>query len=114
MRYLVTGGAGFIGSHLVQRLLMEGHEVVVLDDFSTGLRSNLALNTSSQFRVVDGSILDNDLLRKAAEEVDFIFHLAAAVGVFNIVEHPIQSLKTNIHGTENVLEVARERRIPIL
>ena len=114
MKYLITGGAGFIGSHLVQRLLLEDHEVVVLDDFSTGLRSNLALGTSSQFRIVDGSILDFDVLRNAAKEVDFIFHLAAAVGVLNIVEHPIQSLKTNINGTENVLEVARERKIPTL
>jgi len=114
VRYLVTGGAGFIGSHLVRRLLKEGHEVVVLDDFSTGPRTNLALNTKTHLTIFDGSVLDQSTLAKAAQGVDFIFHLAAAVGVFNIVEHPIESLRTNINGTENVLELARRQKVPVL
>jgi len=114
VRYLVTGGAGFIGSHLIQRLLDEEHEVVVLDNFSTGRRTNLPMSTSSQFRVVDGSVLDSEILKEAAQGVNFIFHLAAAVGVFNIVENPIDSLRTNINGTENVLELARNLKVPVL
>jgi len=114
MRYLVTGGAGFIGSHLVRRLLEEGHEVVVLDNFSTGPRTNLALNTKTHLTIFDGSVLDQSALTKAAKGVDFIFHLAAAVGVFNIVDHPIESLRTNINGTENVLELARNQEVPML
>lgn len=114
MKFLVTGGAGFIGSHLVRRLLTEGNQVVVLDNFSTGLRTNLALNTTTQLTITDGSILDHSLLKKVSQDVDFIFHLAAAVGVFNIVKHPIESLRTNINGTENVLEIALARNIPVL
>lgn len=114
MKYLITGGAGFIGSHLVERLLGEKHQIVVLDDFSTGLRTNIALNTSTQLKIIDGSVLDQTILRTAAQGVDFIFHLAAAVGVFNIVEHPIESLKTNINGTENVLDLSRELKLPVL
>ena len=114
MKILITGGAGFIGSHLVRRLLTEGNQVVVLDNFSTGLRTNLALNTTTQLTITDGSILDHSLLKKVSQDVDFIFHLAAAVGVFNIVKHPIESLRTNINGTENVLEIALARNIPVL
>lgn len=114
MKILVTGGAGFVGSHLVARLLEEGHHVVVLDDFSTGLRSNLSPSTYTHLNIFDGSVLDQDLLRNIVTGVDFIFHLAAAVGVFNIVKHPIESLRTNINGTENVLDVARDEKIPVL
>jgi len=114
MKILVTGGAGFVGSHLVARLLEEGHHVVVLDDFSTGLRSNLSPSTHTHLNIFDGSVLDQALLRNIATGVDFIFHLAAAVGVFNIVKHPIESLRTNINGTENVLDLARDEKIPVL
>lgn len=114
MRYLITGGAGFIGSHLVRSLLQDGHSVVVLDDFSTGRRTNLPLNTSSQLSIIDGSVLEKNTLHQAGASVDFIFHLAAAVGVFNIVQKPIESMKTNITGTENVLDFARAKEIPLL
>ena len=114
MRILVTGGAGFIGSHLADRLLVDGHSVSVLDNISTGRESNLDLhNENPNFTFINGSVLDQDLLTKSVADVDFIFHLAAAVGVFTIVNHPLSSLVTNIRGTENVLEIASARNIPV-
>jgi UDP-glucose 4-epimerase len=114
MRILVTGGAGFIGSHLCERLLIDGHVVTALDDFSTGRAQNLARVEGTQgFRLVEGSILDTQLLNSLVNDSDYIFHLAAAVGVFNIVNNPLASLLTNIRGTENVLEAAHKRNIPV-
>jgi UDP-glucose 4-epimerase len=115
MRILVTGGAGFIGSHLCEELIGAGHSVIAVDDLSTGGLSNLSsIINSENFRFVKGSILDIKLLFDVAEGVDYIFHLAAAVGVFNIVNNPLNSLFTNIRGTENVLEVAHSKSIPFL
>jgi UDP-glucose 4-epimerase len=112
---LVTGGAGFIGSHLTEKLVMLGHSVVVLDDFSTGLSKNLHRCQESQgVEVVDGSVLDIAVLGPLIEKADYIFHLAAAVGVFNIVNNPLASLLTNIRGTENVLELAHGANTPVL
>jgi UDP-glucose 4-epimerase len=114
MRILVTGGAGFIGSHLCERLLKEGHVVTALDDFSTGRAQNLALIEGKKgFTLTEGSILDTQLLISLISDSDYIFHLAAAVGVFNIVNNPLASLLTNIRGTENVLEAAAQRNIPV-
>jgi UDP-glucose 4-epimerase len=114
MRVLVTGGAGFIGSHLCERLVEDGHIVTVIDNYSTGRISNLRnLLNSSNFTIVEGSILDTALLNPLVEESDYIFHLAAAVGVFNIVNNPLNSLLTNIRGTENVLEAAHALHIPV-
>jgi UDP-glucose 4-epimerase len=114
MRVLVTGGAGFIGSHLVDRLLLDGHTVSVLDNISTGRISNLdAYGEDPNFTLINGSVLDLDLLAKSVIGADYIFHLAAAVGVFTIVNHPLSSLVTNIRGTENVLEVASNHNIPV-
>jgi UDP-glucose 4-epimerase len=114
MRILVTGGAGFIGSHLCERLVEDGHMVTVIDNYSTGRISNLInLLNSSNFRIVEGSILDTALLNPLVEESDYIFHLAAAVGVFNIVNNPLNSLLTNIRGTENILEAAHTSSIPV-
>jgi UDP-glucose 4-epimerase len=99
---------------LCERLLSEGHSVIALDDFSTGVRTNLVnLLDHSQFKVVEGSILDLGLLQEVISNVDYVFHLAAAVGVFNIVKHPLASLLTNIRGTENVLETAHKASIPV-
>ena len=115
MHILVTGGAGFIGSHLTEKLIMLGHSVVVLDDFSTGLSKNLDRCQESQgVQVVDGSVLDIAVLGRLVEKADYIFHLAAAVGVFNIVNNPLASLLTNIRGTENVLELAHGTNTPVL
>lgn len=105
MKSIVTGGAGFIGSHLVERLLADGDEVVVLDDFSTGRADNLAgVAGHPSLRVVEGSILDRQLVTDLVAGADRVFHLAAAVGVRLIVDHPLQGLRTNIHGSENVLD----------
>jgi UDP-glucose 4-epimerase len=114
MRILVTGGAGFIGSHLCERLISDGHIVTAIDNFSTGRASNLSsLVTSSTFTLVEGSILDTKILNPLIEQADYVFHLAAAVGVFNIVNNPLASLLTNIRGTENVLEAAHEYKVPV-
>jgi UDP-glucose 4-epimerase len=114
MRILVTGGAGFIGSHLCERLIKDGHTVTSIDDFSTGRASNLAgLDGAEGFTLVKGSILDTNTLNPLVAEADYIFHLAAAVGVFNIVNNPLSSLLTNIRGTENVLEAAYTSNTPV-
>jgi len=114
MKILVTGGAGFIGSHLCERLVSEGHSVTAIDNFSTGRTSNLdSLVGSLSFSLVEGSILDSAKLNQLINKSDYVFHLAAAVGVFNIVNHPLDSLMTNIRGTENVLEAAHASGIPV-
>jgi UDP-glucose 4-epimerase len=111
---LVTGGAGFIGSHLCERLIKDRHTVTALDNFSTGRASNLAnLDGVAGFTLIEGSILDTQLLVPLINEADYVFHLAAAVGVFNIVNNPLASLLTNIRGTENVLELANLTKTPV-
>ncbi len=114
MRFLVTGGAGFIGSHLTDRLIEGDNSVVILDNISTGRLENLnQYKNNPNFEYVNGSVLDQGLLESSVKDVDYIFHLAAAVGVFNIVNHPLASLVTNIRGTENILEAALLRNIPV-
>jgi UDP-glucose 4-epimerase len=115
-KYLVTGGAGFIGSHLVDALLADGHEVVVLDDLTTGRHENLTQARSNpRFRFQHGSIMDAPLVDELSQECDTIIHLAAAVGVKLIIEQPLRSFVTNTKGTETVLESAQrhDRRIVI-
>ncbi|PIQ82818.1 MAG: nucleoside-diphosphate sugar epimerase [Candidatus Omnitrophica bacterium CG11_big_fil_rev_8_21_14_0_20_64_10] len=115
MRALITGGAGFIGSHLGELLLQEGHEVVALDNLSTGRLQNVeALQKNPRFTLVVGSILDERLVDKFVERCDVVFHLAAAVGVELIVQKPFESLTTNIRGSEIVLEAANRYRRPTL
>ncbi len=107
MRCFVTGAAGFIGSHLTEYLLAAGHEVVGLDDLSTGREENLAaVSGHPRLRVVQGSILDQRLVGQLTAGTDAVFHLAAAVGAFVIMERALDSLRTNIHGTENVVDAA--------
>jgi len=107
MHILITGGAGFIGSHLAERLVRDGHTVTALDDLSTGRLSNLsALQNTNQLRFVQGSVLDRDLVQEHVNSADVVFHMAAAVGVKLIMEQPSQSILTNIGGTENVLRAA--------
>jgi UDP-glucose 4-epimerase len=114
MKILVTGGAGFIGSHLCQKLLDLNHQVTILDDLSTGSQSNLkAFLGNGDLQFFSGSVLDIDLLDRLVSDSDYVFHLAAAVGVFNIVQNHLASLLTNIRGTENVLESASLKGIPV-
>jgi UDP-glucose 4-epimerase len=114
MRVLVTGGAGFIGSHLCERLVTEGHHVKALDNVSTGHVDNLAsLAYADNFEFINGSVLDVNTLNSLMTEIDYVFHLAAAVGVFNIINSPLSSLLTNIRGTENVLEAAHTVGVPV-
>ena len=113
-KILVTGGAGFIGSHLCERLIRDGHEVTAIDNLSTGRGSNLSnLSGLLNFTFVEGSILDTQVLNPLVKKAEYIFHLAAAVGVFNIVNNPLASLLTNIRGTENVLEAANNTGTPV-
>ena len=105
-RVLVTGGAGFIGSHLCQRLLSDGCEVSVIDNLSTGSIENIAgFKDNKRFRFFEGDILDTALMGRLAENCDIVYHLAAAVGVRLIAEEPVRTIETNIGGTEAVLDV---------
>ncbi len=114
MRILITGGAGFIGSHLTDRLATDGHEITVLDNLATGRKENLSAYLGGEsVNFIEGSILDLPLLDGLIKETEYVFHLAAAVGVFNIVNHPLDSLMTNIRGTENVLESAHKHSKPV-
>lgn len=113
-RALVTGGAGFIGSHLVDRLCRDGYEVAVLDDFSTGSRENLADAEGAGVRIKDGSVLDADLVDTLVADNPLVFHLAAAVGVRYIVDDPLASVLTNVSGTEHVLASAARHGARVL
>ena len=107
MKILVTGGAGFIGSHLSETLLNRGHDVVALDDLSTGRIENLAtFQNHPRFRFLEGNVMDSSLVHGLVAQCDQVFHLAAAVGVKYVLDHPLRSLITNIRGTEVVLEAA--------
>lgn len=107
MKIFVTGAAGFIGSHLVEDLLTRGHQVTGLDDLSTGRLSNLrAVADHPNFRLVQGSVLDQGLVSELTEGCQQVYHLAAAVGSFVIRDRTLESLRTNIHGTENVVDAA--------
>ena len=113
MNYLITGGSGFIGSHLVERLLVQGHSVTIIDNLSTGSDDNL-LKVKNSIKFHHGNILDKPLMEKLIAECDYVVHLAAALGVLNIINKPLESLKTNIQGTEVVLEVSEKFSKPVL
>jgi len=114
MDYLITGGAGFIGSHLSEALLSAGHRVVVIDDLSTGtIRNVLHLKDNPRFKCIVDTCADRRLLAELVDGADVIYHLAAAVGVKLIVESPVRTLETNIKLTELVLEAAHKKRKPV-
>ncbi len=111
MRHLITGGAGFIGSHLTEALLKRGDEVFILDDLSTGSVENIRhLKTHERFHYFFDSITNKQLLAELVDEADVVFHLAAAVGVRLIVESPVRTLETNVYGTQLVLDAASKKK----
>jgi UDP-glucose 4-epimerase len=115
MKILITGGAGFIGSHLAERLLGEGHTVHVIDNLSTGRLENIeTFKDHPKFHLTIGSILNRELMEKLVEGCHQVYHLAAAVGVKYIIENPLLSLKTNIVGTDNVLELCNKHKAKVL
>jgi UDP-glucose 4-epimerase len=113
VKYLISGGAGFIGSHLTESLVNRGDQVVILDNFFTSSMDNLK-QVKEKINLVEGNILDQRLVAKLVSESDYIVHLAAALGVFNIVNKPLESLKTNLQGSEIVLEAADKFKKPVL
>jgi len=113
VKYLITGGAGFIGSHLAEKLIARGDQVVIFDNLSTGSAKNLSgINEKVKFE--EGDILDRAVIDKLVADSDYVVHLAAALGVFNIVNKPLESLKTNLQGSEVVLEACDKYRKPVL
>jgi nucleoside-diphosphate-sugar epimerase len=110
MRYLVTGGAGFIGSNIVDELLRRGHDVAVLDDLSSGKEANLA-SIRSKIDFQNGSITDLNAVRAAAQGADYVVHLAARVSVPRSIENPLESNTVNVDGTLNVLVAARDAKV---
>jgi UDP-glucose 4-epimerase len=115
LRVVVTGGAGFIGSHLCEALVEHGHHVTALDDFSTGSRENLAnLSGRGRFKLVEGSVLEETTVDRVLSDADLSYHLAAAVGVRTILDRPLQSMLINVRGTEVVLQAADRHGVPIV
>ena len=111
MKALITGGAGFLGSHLAERLLEKGEEVHVIDDLSTGSIENIeSLKGHAGFYYTIETIMNEPVLAELVDRVDVVFHLAAAVGVRLIVESPVNTIETNVHGTEKVLKLANKKR----
>src|SRR6185369_5310188 len=111
---LVTGGAGFIGSYLVERLLADGKRVVVIDDCSTGSLENLrAVRNEPRLRVIESKISDCAELPKLISGAESVFHLAAAVGVELVLNAPVRTLQTNLHETEVILETASRHQVPV-
>ena len=113
MKYLITGGAGFIGSHLAEKLIARGDQVVIFDNLSTGSASNLS-GIKEKIKFEEGNILEKAVIDKLVSDSDYVIHLAAALGVFNIVNKPLESLKTNLQGSEIVLEACDKYRKPVL
>jgi UDP-glucose 4-epimerase len=115
MRALITGGAGFVGSHLADLLLTQGHEVFVLDNLSTGSIENIAhLKQHTRFHYTIDSVMNEPILAELVDEADVVFHLAAAVGVKLIVEQPVHTIETNVRGTELVLKHANKKKKLVL
>ncbi len=115
MRALITGGAGFIGSHLAEELLEEGNKVTVVDDLSTGRRENIAhLRENPHFFFVQDTIMNKEKMRELIDDCEVIYHLAAAVGVKFIIDYPLKSMEINVRGTEIVLELAGREKKKVL
>jgi UDP-glucose 4-epimerase len=113
MRVLITGGAGFIGSHLADALIARGNQVVALDNFSTGSTANIK-HITKNLEIIDGDIRNTDLINETTKDVDLVLHMAAALGVNTILESPLESISTNIAGSEVVLNAAANYKKRIL
>jgi len=115
MKVLITGGAGFIGSHLAERHLHMGDQVAIIDNLSTGSITNIQhLEEDGNFTILIDDVLNVELMRQLVDDCDLIYHLAAAVGVDLIIDNPLQSLTTNIRGTEIILELANEKKKKVI
>ena len=115
MKVLITGGAGFIGSHLAERHLHMGDQVAIIDNLSTGSITNIQhLEDDENFTILIDDVLNVELMRQLVADCDLIYHLAAAVGVDLIIDNPLQSLTTNIRGTEIILELANEKKKKVI
>jgi len=113
MRVLITGGAGFIGSHLADHYVNAGHQVTVLDNFSTGSKTNIS-NLEGKITIVDGDIRNSELVDQLTKDADLVLHMAAALGVTTILESPLESMSTNITGSEVVLHAAAKHKKRII
>src|SRR3989338_7373735 len=115
MNFLITGGCGFIGSHLAEQLIRDSHRVSIIDNLSTGNIQNIrSLIDHPSFQYVIGDVTHKSAVNDLVENCDVIFHLAAAVGVRLIIEKPVQTIKTNVQGTETILEVAAKNQKKVI
>ena len=115
MKYLITGGAGFIGSHLAESLLEKNHEVIVLDDFSTGSHDNIgSLEQHPRFQLVVGDVRDRNDTKELVKSADRVFHLASAVGVKLIIDHPIKTIENILEGASSIFSACARYRKPVL
>ena len=115
MKYLVTGGAGFVGSHLSDALLQAGHEVTILDNFSTGQFENVQhLDQHSRFEIIAADVRERDTIRECVKNCDRVFHLASAVGVKLVIDRPVHTIETIVEGTSSVLAACYQYRRPVL
>jgi UDP-glucose 4-epimerase len=115
MKVLITGGAGFVGSHLAEALLERGDAVYVVDNLSTGSIENIEhLKSNSSFHYTIDTIMNEPMTAELVDRADVVFHLAAAVGVRLIVESPVNTIETNVHGTETVLKLANKKKKKVI
>ncbi len=115
MKILITGGAGFVGSHLADKLINQGHEITVIDDLSTGRYQNVAhLEGEKNFRLIIDTVLNERLMEELIRETDRVFHMASAVGVRLIMEHPVKTIETIFRGTDVVLGFCSRYRKRVL
>jgi UDP-glucose 4-epimerase len=115
MKILITGGAGFVGSHLADRLIKDGHEITVIDDLSTGRYSNIQhLEDTKGFRLIIDTVLNQSLMEELIRETDRVFHMASAVGVRLIMEQPVKTIETIFHGTDVILKFCSRYRKRVL